>query len=124
MAFRTRTSEKTMKIYKAFEVRDHLQPFILAKLSIALSIKRGFRYVKDELEDGQGLDLNRQTITGEYDLLFKTLIEVHENRHITDEEFFPNVVKAYLDNGATLLDQEYKYSNDFYIHLVELEKGI
>lgn len=124
MAFRTRTSEKTMKIFKAFEMRDHLQPFILAKLSIALSIKRGFRYEKDELEDGQGLDLNRQTITGEYDLLFKTLIEVHENRHITDEEFFPNVVKAYLDNGATLLEQEYKYSNDFYIHLVELEKGI
>ena len=124
MAFRTRTSERTMKIYKAFETRDHLQPFILAKVSIALSIKSGFSFDVNKLADSSGLDLNRQTITGEYDLVFKALIECKEKRHIPDDEFFPNVIKAYIDNGAILLEQEYKYAKDIYVHLVELEKGI
>ena len=62
--------------------------------------------------------------SGDYDLLYKALIEVNEERYISDDEFFPNMIKAYMDNGAKLLEQEYKYSNDFYIHLVELDKGI
>lgn len=113
-----------MNIYKAFELRDHLQPFILAKISIALSIKSGFTFDSNTLADSSGLDLNRQTITGEYDLLFKALIECNEHRHISDDEFFPNVIKAYVDHGAILLEQEYKYAKDIFIHLVELEKGI
>lgn len=124
MTFRTKTSKQTMEIFNAFAKSEHLQPFILAKLSIALSIRNGYQYNEDELKDTLGLDLNRQTITGDYDLLFKSLIEVNENRNISDDEFFPNVIKAYIDNGAKLLEQEYKYSTDFYIHLVELDKGI
>lgn len=70
------------------------------------------------------IDLNRQTITGEHDLLFKNLIEMNEGKSIPEEEYFPAYVKAYMDFGATLLEQEYKYTNDIYTHLVELEKGI
>lgn len=124
MTFRTKTSKQTMEIFNAFAKSEHLQPFILAKLAIALSIRSDFHYSNDDLQDTMGLDLNRQTITGDYDLLFKSLIEVNEGRNISDEEFFPNMIKAYMDNGAKLLEQEYKYSTDFYIHLVELDKGI
>lgn len=124
MTFRTKTSKQTMEIFNSFAKSEHLQPFILAKLAISLSIKNGFRYSEDSLQDTLGLDLNRQTITGDYDLLYKALIEVNEERYISDDEFFPNMIKAYMDNGAKLLEQEYKYSNDFYIHLVELDKGI
>ena len=124
MTFRTKTSKQTMEIFNTFAKSEHLQPFILAKLSIALSIRNCYQYNELELKDTLGLDLNRQTITGDYDLLFKSLIEVNENRNISDNEFFPNVIKAYIDNGAKLLEQEHKYSTDFYIHLVELDKGI
>ncbi len=75
-------------------------------------------------DDSNGLDLNRQTITGENDALFKALIELNEQRHIYEEEYFPNVVKQYIDYGAVLLEQEYRYGHDFYAHLVSLEKGI
>lgn len=112
-----------MEIFEAIGTREHLQPFALSKISIALAIKNKYKY-KKENEDYLGLDLNRQTITGEYDLLFKKLIEQNECRSIPEDEYFPDVLKAYLDYGAGLLEQEYKYSNDIYCHLIELEKGI
>jgi len=124
MAFRTKTSGRTMKVFKDFEIRDHLQPYALAKISIALAIKSGFKFDEKNKTDMLGLDLNRQTITGEYDLLFKALIEMNEGKSFSDEEYFPDVLKSYLDEGAVLLEQEYKYSQEFYTHLVELEKGI
>lgn len=124
MIFRTKTSKETMDIFNSFSTSEHLQPFILAKLAIALSIKNGFKYKKDSVKDFGGLDLNRQTITGDNDLVFKALIEMNEKRNIPEEEYFPNVLKSYLDNGAKLLQQEYKYATDFYVHLVQLDKGI
>lgn len=123
MVFRTKTSKRTMEIYEAIYQREYLQPFALAKISLALAIHSGYKFT-GEIADTMGLDLNRQTITGEYDLLFKKLIENNEGKSIPEEEYFPNYVKAYMDQGAILLEQEYKYSNDIYIHLLELDKGI
>lgn len=123
MIFRTKTSKRTMEIFAAIYQREFLQPFILAKISLALAIHAKYKY-SGNIEDGLGLDLNRQTITGEYDLLYKKLIEQNEGRSLTEEEYFPNYVKAYMDYGAALLEQEYKYSSDIYIHLLDLDKGI
>ena len=47
-----------------------------------------------------------------------------EEKHISDDEYFPAYVKAHLDRGAVLLDQEQRYSKDFLVHLTQLEKGI
>ena len=70
-------------------------------------------------------ELNRQTITGDADALYKCLFEVCENRHMSDEEYFPKSVKAHLDRGAILLQNELRYSgNDFLQHLAELDKSI
>lgn len=123
MVFRTKTSKKTMEIYEYIYQREHIQPFALAKISLSLSIKNGYKF-SGEVSDSLGLDLNRQTITGSNDLLFKKLIEMNEGRSIPEEEYFPDYVKAYMDNGAILLEQEYKYTNDIYSHLVQLDKGI
>lgn len=123
MVFRTRTSKRTMEIFSYIQQREYLQPFILAKISIALAIRKKYKF-EGVIADTLGLDLNRQTITGENDLLFKKLIEMNEGRNIPEEEYFPNYVKAYMDRGAEILEQEYKYSQDIYKHLVELDKGI
>ena len=123
MVFRTKTSKKTMEIFSYIQQREYLQPFILAKISIALAIRKKYKF-EGIVADTLGLDLNRQTITGENDLLFKKLIEINEGRNIPEEEYFPNYVKAYMDKGAEILEQEYKYSQDIYKHLVELDKGI
>ena len=123
MVFRTKTSKRTMEIFSYIQQREYLQPFILAKISIALAIRKKYKF-EGVIADTLGLDLNRQTITGENDLLFKKLIEMNEGRNIPEEEYFPNYVKAYMDRGAEILEQEYKYSQDIYKHLVELDKGI
>ncbi len=125
MQFRLKTSKKTKEIYDAIYAREHLQPFALAKISISLALKRGYKSTGDGcMADSDGLDLNRQTITSDHDLLFKALIEVNESRHIPEEEYFPEVVKRYIDYGALLLEQEYKYNRDIYSHLVNLDEGI
>lgn len=123
MVFKLKTSKRTMEIYKAIEKREHLQPYALVKLSLALAIKDGYCY-KGDLADTAGLELNRQTITNEYDVLFKALIQINEEKSITEEDYFPSYVKAYLDYGAILLESEYKYSGDIYCHLMDLDKGI
>lgn len=125
MVFRTKTSKRTMEIYEAIKKRENLQPFALAKVSIALAIHSGYRFT-GELADTNGLDLNRQTITGDNDLLFKKLIENNEGKSITEEDYFPNYVKAYMDHGAILLEQECKYANqnDMYLHLINVDEGI
>ena len=71
-----------------------------------------------------GRELNRQTITGDADVMYKCLVQTVEQRHITDEEFFPSYVKAHIDRGMLLLDQEQRYSGDLLIHLTELDKSI
>lgn len=123
MVFKLKTSKRTMDIYKQIEKREHLQPFILVKLSLALAINDGFHY-EGKLSDTAGLELNRQTITNEYDILFKALIQINEGKHISEEEYFPAYMKAYIDYGAVLLEQECRYSTDIYSHLLNLEMSI
>lgn len=125
MQFRLKTSKRTQDIYEAIYQREYLQPFALSKISISLALRSGYNSTEDDTAyDANGLDLNRQTITSDNDLLFKALIEVNEGRHIPEEEYFPEVVKKYIDYGAILLEQEYRYSREFYSHLVNLDAGI
>jgi len=109
MIFRLKTSKKTEEIFKDLESRSHLKPFTLVKHAIAWSVKdntpvEGFK------SDSDGLDLNRQTITGEFDVYFKTLIEQVEKRHINDEDYFPFFVKAHIDRGAVILHNMYNHA--------------
>lgn len=124
MQFRLKTSKQTEDIFAAIYAREYLQPFALVKISMALALHDGYQSRSNTTDDTNGLDLNRQTIMGDNEVLFKALIEVNESRYIDEEEYFPNVVKQYIDYGAILLEQEYKYGHDFYSQLVNLEKGI
>ena len=57
MVFRTKTSKRTMEIFAFIQQREYLQPFILAKISIALSIRSKYKF-DGKLADTGGLDLN------------------------------------------------------------------
>ena len=125
MVFKIKTSKKTMQLYEEMTASTNYAPFILSKLSISLSIKSGVPLEDADFKtDTYGLELNRQTITSEWDELYKCLIEMVENRHIEDDEYFQKYIKAHLDRGAKMLYSEFKYNKDFLIPLLDDKKGI
>ena len=124
MAFKLKTSKKTEEILTQIESRVNIPYATLVKLSLALSLREGPLGEDDFKTNNLGRELNRQTITGDADPLYKCLFEICANRHMSDEEYFPGAVKAHLDRGSILLQNELRYSgNDFLEHLSELEKG-
>lgn len=125
MVFKIRTSKKTQELFEAIEASENLQPYALSKLAISLSLKYDEPFTEADFKtDTNGLELNRQTITGEHDELFKCLIAMKENRHIDDDEYFQKYIKAHLDRGAKFLYSEFRYGGDFITHLLATEKGI
>ena len=125
MIFKIRTSKKTMIIFEEISASEGYPPFILSKLSISLSIKSEIPLEEKDFNlDNNGLELNRQTITSEWDDLYKCLIEMSEKRHIDDDEFFQKYIKAHLDRGAKLIYREFQYNNDFLLSLLNDEQGL
>lgn len=119
MIFKIRTSKKTMAIFEEIAASTNYAPFILSKLAISMSIKSEIPLEEADFKtDSFGLELNRQTITGEWDELYKGLIEMFEGRHLSDDEYFQKYLKAHLDRGARLIYSEFRYSNDFLLALM------
>ena len=109
MIFRLKTSKETENILKELESRTRLKPYTLVKHAIAWSVKENVS-VQGYKTDSEGLDLNRQTITGDYDIYFKVMIEQVENKFLSDEEYFPTYVKAHIDRGAVILLNMYNHA--------------
>lgn len=125
MAFKIKTSKKTEEIFSRLELSHNLPCYTLVKLAMALSLRDDRPLTDADFKTNTlGRELNRQTITGDADAVYKCLMELHANTHLTDDDFFPGHVKAHIDRGAPLLEQEARYGNDLLIHLTELDKGI
>ena len=114
-----------MNIFEEMAASTNYAPFILSKLSISLSIKSQTPLEETDFgTDTYGLELNRQTITAEWDDLYKCLIEMSEQRHIEDDDYFQKYIKAHLDRGAKMLYGEFKYNNDFLLALLNEKQGL
>lgn len=109
MIFRLRTSKRTQEIFEELEARTNYKPYTLVKHAIAWAIKENTS-VAGFMSDSDGLDLNRQTITGDNETYFKVLMEQVEGRYLLEEEFFPGYVKAHIDRGSKLLLDMYNHA--------------
>ena len=87
MTNKLHTAKQTQEIFNSLGQVLGLQPYILSKLAIALSVKKGCIEPDDFKTDNEGLELSRQTIFGDHDLLFKALIINREHRGINEEEY-------------------------------------
>ena len=112
MGFRLKTSLQTKEIFEELGSRMNLKPFALSKLAISMSLTNNEPIENFRIVDNNGLELNRQTITAQYDLLFKALIEQHAGKHLTDDEYFPTHAKLHIDRGAVMLKNRYNYSSN------------
>lgn len=125
MVFKIRTSKKTMTIFEEISASTNYAPFILSKLAISMSLKSGVPLKEPDFKtDCYGLELNRQTITAEWDELYKSLIEMFEGRHLADDEYFQKYLKAHLDRGARMIYSEFKYNNDFILAMLSAKTGL
>lgn len=110
MGFRLKTSKNTKKIFEEIGKSTHLKPFALSKIAITMSLNESTSIENYNSNDSNGIELQRSTLTGEFDLIFKLLIEINIDRHITEDEYYPHYMKLHLDRGAELLYNKYKYS--------------
>ena len=125
MVIKIRTSKRTMQYFEEIQASTNYPPFILAKLSISMSLKSGTPLnAIDFRTDAFGLELNRQTITGEWDSMFKCLIEMFEQKHINDDDYVQKYLKAHLDRGAKMIYSEFKYHYDFLLALLSGKAAI
>ena len=109
MIFRLKTSKQTQEIFEELERRTNYKPYTLGKHAIAWSVAEKTS-VKDFKSDSNGLDLNRQTITGDNEEYFKAVFELIEGRFLEEDEFFPKYVKAHIDRGSKLLLDMYNHA--------------
>ena len=116
MGFRLKTSKKTKELFEELGASTNLKPFALSKIAVSMSLNHNIPIDEYESLDTNGLELQRSTVTGEFDDIFKALIEINLGRHITDDEYYPHYMKLHMDRGAELLYNKYKYSG------VNLEK--
>ena len=118
MIFKLKTSQKTQQIFAEIGKSTSLKPYTLVKHAIAWSLKEQGK-ITSFSSDNEGLELNRQTITGEYDDYFKVLIEQAEGRHLSNEEYFPKYIKAHIYRGAIILESRYKHAGDLDKYVLE-----
>ena len=93
MSFKLKTSRQTEEIFNQIEASEKLPWPTLMRLALSLSIRQGPLMEIELYSDSLGKELNRSTITGDADSLYKCLIELQEGRHIPDEEYFLTYVK-------------------------------
>jgi len=110
MGFRLKTSRKTKEIFEEIGASANLKPFTLSKIAVSISLNHDTPIEEYENNDTNGLELQRATVTGEFDSIFKALIEMKLERHISDDEYYPHFMKLHMDRGAELLFNKYKYS--------------
>lgn len=110
MGFRLKTSKKTKEIFEELGKSSNLKPFALSKIAVSMSLNSPTSIDEYENDDTNGLELQRATVTGEFDSIYKALIEIKLGRHITDDEYYPKYMKLHMDRGAELLSNNYKYS--------------
>lgn len=112
MNFRLKTTEKAATSLKNLQSTTGLTPNILIRLSISLSILDPIQ-PKEIQSESKGLEFNRNTLTGEQDYFYKSLIRQHAEKEISEEDYFPALFNAHLERGVQLLEQEYKHAGNY-----------
>jgi len=111
ISFRLRTTNETAKKLKRIHSATSITPNILARLSIALSLQLK-EQPEEVMGESEGLEFNRHTLTGELDVLYKSLIKQHHGKNLSEKEYFPAIFNAHLTRGVNLLDEEYQYAGN------------
>ncbi|MBL7074946.1 DNA sulfur modification protein DndE [candidate division KSB1 bacterium] len=116
---------------KASEQLDHLsnrldqRRNIICRLAIGRSLAEKKSVKNLRPKDSAGYEFNRYTLTGEYDDIFKALVNQHERKRMDDREYISIFIRNHIERGIQLLYIEYQRINspiDFFAVLFKSDK--
>ncbi|WP_433619281.1 DndE family protein [Paenibacillus cellulositrophicus] len=116
MNFTLKTSKYAKETLLQLQASTGITPNILIRYAVALSLRNSDQEteilpVTKDFSDG--LVLNRSTVTGEYDYVFRAMITQAAGRELSDEEYFPGFFNAHLERGIRTLAGEYKSAGNY-----------
>jgi len=110
MNFRLKTSKQTGERLQELQSRTGLRWNALARLAVAYSLR--IPTLPEPPPDTQGVEIHRNTLTGEHDYVYKALILQHAGENIPEEEYFPEKWNAHLERGISLLYSDYELAGN------------
>lgn len=112
MSFRLKTTNDTAEKLKFLHNATGITPNILSRIAVAFSLQ-----IESQPEpvqgESNGIEFNRHTLTGEMDVIYKSLIKQHLGRSISERDYFPDLFNAHLTRGIQLVEQEYQYAGNY-----------
>lgn len=125
MSTRLKLSKEKSAHLDSLSIKLGLRRNIICRLAIGRSLVEKESVKEFEHEDSLGYELNRTTVAGNHDALFRALITQHEGRKLNDFEFFSQFLRNHIERGVELLVEEYSKINspvDFLVRLVDYDK--
>lgn len=126
MNYRLKLTEQTHLYFKEISNSTHITPNILARFAIGISLKNKQAPSSITGQTISNFEINRATLTGEHDEMFKMMILQHANKHIEEDQYFPDYFNAHITRGAEELYQTFQFSrstNQFLRELLALQEA-
>lgn len=114
------SSEQLQYLSKCLNLRKN----IVCRLAIGYSLMDSKSVKSISPNEGDGLEFNRYTLTGELDSVYKAMILQHEGESMEDKMYFSTVLRNHIERGIYVLYKEYQRINspvDFFDKLIKLD---
>lgn len=122
MSTRLRLSKDASNKLNLLSIKLGLRRNIICRIAIGRSLDEKDSVRDLNIEDSSGFELNRYTITGEQDALFRALVYQHEKRRLHDFEYFLKYLRNHIERGVGMLFGEFNKVNspiDFLVSLFD-----
>ncbi|MGL5054345.1 MAG: DndE family protein [Fusobacteriaceae bacterium] len=129
MIFKLKTSKESEEIMNTIKRQLCVPNNIIARIAIALSIKKT-KVTFEDMEikignyDNLGFEFPRHVLFGENEIMYRFLIEHYLKRKISEQEFFPNYTKFHIEMGLNLLSLELKNARNLEKLVKQLVRGV
>ena len=111
MKYKMNLSKEAEELLRGINTNFGITPNILCRYAVILSLKDSSDLKLDY--DSKGIEFQRYTLTGDYDVLFRELIKNKENKYISDDDYFGVYLKAHIERGIRKLASEINLTGSF-----------
>ena len=87
----------------------------LARIAIGLSLQEKSDPRNDsslDIKDNSGFEFQRSTLTAEFDSAYKAKIVEHVGEFVSEEDYYPHLIKAHIERGMRMLYAEYQMAGN------------